>query len=220
VDRRDEYGNWQGQDPFLQGEDYAAPRQESRYSSLADLNERRRPGSGPISGPPMSGPPMSGPPMNAPPQRGPRSGEPLPPLPQHHSLHQQPQDYRPDPVEALREPTSMVDSASVRRAIADSDGLYRSRRPVFMILFGLIGVLGTLLMVRPFLAGAFQPSAAGALAPLLGMVAFPLLAIGLYGLFTGAASAVHFQGPRAWLKAPLVYLPIALVLLVAAGTAA
>jgi hypothetical protein len=129
-------------------------------------------------------------------------------------------DYRPDPVEALREPTSMVDAASVRRAVADSDGLYRSRRPAFMALFGLIGVLGTALMIRPFLAGAFQESPAAALAPLLGMIGFPMLAIGLYGLFTGAASAVHFQGPRAWLKTPLVYIPIALALLVAAGSAA
>ena len=35
-----------------------------------------------------------------------------------------------------------------------------------------------------------------------------------------AATAVQFQGPRVWLRTPLVYIPIALLLLIAAGAAA
>ncbi len=120
----------------------------------------------------------------------------------------------------LREATSAVDSAAVRRSIAETDGLYRSKKPIFLALYGALAVLGELLMVRPFLAGAFEINAALVLGPLLAMIAFPLLAIGLYGLSTGAATAVQFQGPRVWLRTPLVYLPIALGLLIAAGTAA
>jgi hypothetical protein len=205
VDRRDDFGTWHdtgGQSDRRgygaeQGEDtFPVPRQEPRYSSLADLHERRNP----VSGAPMS------------PGRGPRSGEPMPPMP--------PQERWSEPADAVREPTSMVDSASVRKAVADSDGLYRSKRPAFAVLFGVIGTLGVLLMLRPFLTGAFGLTTKDALAPILGMIAFPLLSLGLYGLFTGAAAAVHFQGPRVWLKTPLVYLPIALALLIAAGTAA
>lgn len=202
MDRRDDFGTWHdtgGRSDRRgygaeQGEDsFPVPRQEPRYSQLADLHDRRNP----VSAAPAS------------PGWGPRSGEQLPP-PERWS----------DQAGAVREPTSMVDSATVRKAVADSDGLYRSKRPAFAVLFGIIGTLGVLLMLRPFLTGAFGLAAKDALAPLLGMIAFPLLSLGLYGLFTGAAAAVHFQGPRVWLKTPLVYLPIALALLIAAGTAA
>ena len=125
-----------------------------------------------------------------------------------------------DPSPMLREATSVVDSAAVRRSIAETDGLYRSKKPIFMAVYAALAVLGELLMIRPFLAGAFKIDAAPILASLLAMVAFPLLAIGLYGLSTGAATAVQFLGPRVWLRTPLVYLPIALGLLIAAGTAA
>ncbi len=167
---------------------------------MAELNERRRP----ISGIPGS-------PAPAPAGRGPRSGEPLPPPAQ---------EWRPEPVGALREPTSQVDAATVRRAVAENDGLYRSARPAFAVLFSVVGTLGVVLMIPPFLSGAFKSGAGAALAPLLAMVGFPLFALGMYALFTGAAAAVHFQGPRVWLKTPLVYLPIALLLLLAAGAAA
>ncbi|GIH06035.1 hypothetical protein Rhe02_41020 [Rhizocola hellebori] len=129
-----------------------------------------------------------------------------------------PAPHEPSPV--LREATSAVDSAAVRRSIAETDGLYRSKKPIFLALYLALGALGELLMIRPFLSGAFEISAAAVLGPLLAMIAFPLLAIGLYGLSTGAATAVQFQGPRVWLRTPLVYIPIALGLLIAAGTAA
>jgi hypothetical protein len=125
-----------------------------------------------------------------------------------------------EPSPVLREATSAVDSAAVRRSIAETDGLYRSKKPIFLALYLALALLGEMLMIRPFLSGAFEISAALVLGPLLAMIAFPLLAIGLYGLSTGAATAVQFQGPRVWLRTPLVYIPIALGLLIAAGTAA
>jgi hypothetical protein len=94
--------------------------------------------------------------------------------------------------------------------------LYRSRKPLFIGVYAAMAVVGDLLMLRPFFQGLLTIDA---LAPLLAMIAFPLLAVGMYGLSTGAATAVQFQGPRVWLRTPLIYIPIALGLLVAAGTA-
>ncbi len=168
---------------------------------------------GPVMGGPVSGAPMGGPP----PMRGPRSGEPMPPM-GDQIPHGFPGPHEGNPV--LREATSAVDSAAVRRSIAETDGLYRSKKPIFLALYCALGVLGEVLMIRPFLTGAFKADAAPVLASVLAMVAFPLLAIGLYGLSTGAATAVQFQGPRVWLRTPLVYLPIAVGLFIAAGTAA
>lgn len=161
---------------------------------------------GPVSGPLGS------------PVRGPRSGEPLPP-PLHDPLRDPlPLNYPPppEPSPALRDATSAVDSAAVRRSVAETDGLYRSKKPIFLAIYIGLTAIGELMMVRPFFRALFEITS---LAPLLAMIAFPLLAMGLYGLSTGAATAVQFQGPRVWLRTPLVYLPIALVLLVAAGTA-
>jgi hypothetical protein len=121
---------------------------------------------------------------------------------------------------ALHDATSVVDASALRASIKQNDGLYRSTKPAFAVLYGLLASVGELLMLRPFLAAAFKIAAGAALAPLLAMIAFPFLAMGLYGISTGAATAVQFQGPRVWLRTPLVYVPVALLLLIAAGTAA
>jgi hypothetical protein len=123
----------------------------------------------------------------------------------------------------LRERTGPIDAAAVRRSVAETDGLYRSKRPAFAALAGFIVVVGEVLMLRPMLANAFEvgPGAvAGALAPFLAMIAFPLFGLGLYALTTGAATAVQFQGPRVWLRTPLIYLVLGVALLLAAGAAA
>ncbi|MFC7763525.1 hypothetical protein ACFQY4_39890 [Catellatospora bangladeshensis] len=88
------------------------------------------------------------------------------------------------------------------------------------MLFGVVAGLGELMMARSLLDGAFDGPAGPALAPLLAMLGLPFLALGLYAVTTGAATAVQFQGPRVWLRTPLVYLLVGLGLLLAAGTAA
>lgn len=123
----------------------------------------------------------------------------------------------PDPIQ---QPTSTVDAAAVRRSVAESDGLYRSKRPALLVAFWALAGLGELLMLRPLLAGMFKTEAGPALAPLLAMTAFPFLALGLYALTTGAATAVQFQGPRVWLRTPLAYLLVGAALMLAAATAA
>jgi hypothetical protein len=175
-----------------------------------------------MSGPPMSGPPMSGPPMSGHPPRGQRSGEPLPPhdplfdpLPDpRYGSAQQPSYPPQDP--GFQQPTGAVDAAAVRRKVKETDGLYRSRKPIFVALYVVIAGVAELLMIKPFFDGV---GSAAILGPLLAMLAFPLLALGMYGLSTGAATAVQFQGPRVWLRLPLAYLPIGIGLLIAAGTA-
>ena len=171
----------------------------------------------------MSGPPMSSPPMSGPPLRGPRSGEPLPPHdplfdplpgPRYGSGPQQPAYGQPE--QGFQQPTGSVDSAAVRRKVKETDGLYRSRKPIFIGLYAVLAIIAESLMLKPFFSGIGQPAVLG---PLLAMMAFPLLAIGMYGLSTGAATAVQFQGPRVWLRLPLAYLPIGIGLLIAAGTA-
>lgn len=189
MDRRDEYASWQdaGGRAGGQGERWA-------YEDDPRVPSPRSPGY----------------------PRGPRSGEPLPPPAPDPLFDPFPPPAQQQPERPLHEPTGAVDATALRRSLSQTDGLYRSRKPIFMVLYGAVAGLGELLMLRPFFDGLFDIDA---LAPLLAMIAFPLLAVGMYGLATGAATAVQFQGPRVWLRTPLVYLPIALVLLVGAGTA-
>jgi hypothetical protein len=132
----------------------------------------------------------------------------------------QPPAPPPTQAEPIRQHTENIDVAAIRRSLSETDGVYRSKRPALAALFGVVAGVGELLMLRPLLAGAFGMPAGPALAPLLAMIAFPMLALGLYALTTGAATAVAFQGPRVWLRTPLAYLVVGVALLLAAGAAA
>jgi hypothetical protein len=100
--------------------------------------------------------------------------------------------------------------------------IYRTRRAGIAALLAAVAVVAELLLVRVLLAGELtstvQPGAV--LAGLFSMVGVPLVTIGLYGLMTGAATAAGPTPVRAWLRTPLAYLPVGLVLLLAAGLAA
>ncbi len=213
VDRRDDYGSWQDSghgDRWAYDEETRVPApRTSGYSRGPRSGEPLPPAPDPLFDPvppqPLL-PPASVPPM---PTLAPSSAPPS------SSYHQQPPPYQQQQ-QPLHEPTGAVDASSLRRSVSQTDGLYRSRKPVFIAAYGIMAAVGDLLMLRPFFKGLLTIDA---LAPLLAMIAFPLLAIGMYGLATGAATAVQFQGPRVWLRTPLIYIPIALGLLVAAGTA-
>jgi hypothetical protein len=77
-------------------------------------------------------------------------------------------------------------------------------------------------VLRILFAGAFGPSlsVAGVISSVLMLLALPLAARGLYGLATGAARIPDAPAHHAWLRTPLAYLTVALVLFVAAGLAA
>jgi hypothetical protein len=59
----------------------------------------------------------------------------------------------------------------------------------------------------------------GILGGLFALAGIPMAAVGLYGLATGAATAGGPVVGRAWLRTPLAYLPIGLILIIAAGLA-
>jgi hypothetical protein len=105
---------------------------------------------------------------------------------------------------------------------AESGGaVYRSRRSgVVWALVGLT-VLFELPALRAFVSSALanRMVVGDTVTSILLIMALPMFAMGLYGLATGAA-ATPGQGARVWLRTPLAYLPVALVLIVAAALAA
>ena len=103
-----------------------------------------------------------------------------------------------------------------------ADGVYRSKRPGLAVVIGIAVGLLELTMVRVFAAGVFGDplDVSRAVAGGLMLLALPLFGFGLYALATGAARAVDVWGPRVWLRPPLAYLTVALILMIAAGAAA
>jgi hypothetical protein len=125
----------------------------------------------------------------------------------------------------VRYATEPLDRAALRRPSGGpgqlGDGVYRSRRPGTAAVLVVITVLFELLALR-LLAAAFFHSPVligGSIASAFLVLGLPMFGLGMYGLLSGAAAAPG-AGARAWLRAPLVYLPVALVLLLASGLAA
>jgi hypothetical protein len=89
----------------------------------------------------------------------------------------------------------------------------------------MIGI-GIALLALPVLrllyTGALGPSlsVSGVISGVLVLPALPLAGLGLYGLATGAARIPDAPAHHAWLRTPVAYLTVALVLFVAAGLAA
>jgi len=100
--------------------------------------------------------------------------------------------------------------------------IHRARRPAAAAMIGIAAAAGALPLVRILLASAFGSSlsASGVISSLLTLLGLPLGALGLYGLATGAARVPDAPAPHAWLRPPVAYITIALVLFVAAGLAA
>jgi hypothetical protein len=100
--------------------------------------------------------------------------------------------------------------------------IYRTRRVGVAALLTVVAVVAELLVVRILATGEFSHTvqAGPVLAGIFAMCGTPLVTMGLYGLMTGAATAGGPTPGRAWLRTPLAYLPVGLVLLVAAALAA
>jgi hypothetical protein len=113
---------------------------------------------------------------------------------------------------AYNQPTSMVPMAS-----APPEGVYSARRPVSAVVFAVISVVllipALLLLVRAtFIDDA---TARGVVPAVLLTLGLPLTGLGLFSLAGGGRAT----GRDAWLRPPLAYLPIGLVLRLAAGLA-
>jgi hypothetical protein len=117
---------------------------------------------------------------------------------------------------AASAPTSMVPLAGDRPGDRSSGGesVYRAGRPVSAVIFAVVtGVLlipAVLLLIQA--AFVDDPTARGVVPAVLLTLGLPLTGFGLYSLAGGRSSAREL-----WLRPPLAYLPIGLVLLLAAG---
>lgn len=156
---------------------------------------------------------------------GPRSGVELPPLP----------TYEPDmtppfeaPEQTAEHHTTPLDRGALRRPETAGPGLdrgptvYKSRRAGALAVLLAVALVAELLLVRVLLVGEFgtvvQPGAV--LGSIFAMAGIPFVAIGLYALITGPSAVAGPEAVRGWLRTPLAYLPVGLVLLIAAGLAA
>jgi hypothetical protein len=146
---------------------------------------------------------------------GPRSGQPLPPLPPEPAIGA--------PLETPHFNTESLDRETLHRArgglLRLGDGVYRGRRPAMAALLSVLTVLFEVPAVRIFASGFRHISASATISGTFLVIALPMFALGLYALGGGAAVAPG-QGVRAWLRTPLAYLPLALLLFLAAALAA
>lgn len=101
-----------------------------------------------------------------------------------------------------------------------SDGVYRSRRPAVALLIGIPAAILELPALRLLIWGMLEASASSVVSAACLVLALPLLAIGLYAVATGAVKSAGPNSVQAWLRPPVAYLSVSLVLFLAAGLAA
>jgi hypothetical protein len=162
------------------------------------------PQAGPPLAPPVPGPPpMPGPPLQPPPLQPPALSGPPGPI----------GGGMPGPI-GQSGPTMTVEQVG--------GAIYRTRHTGVAILLVVVAIVAELLTARMLFVGEFghpfQPAAV--LAGIFTMSGVPLTTIGLYGLVTGAAAAAGPAPGRAWLRTPLAFLPVGLVLILAGALAA
>jgi hypothetical protein len=129
---------------------------------------------------------------------------------------------------AARDPRhqrEMASTGDVPRARAAgpatrSDG--RHGHPLAGALIWVVTVIVAAPVLRILIEGVTAPalSVSGVISSVLLLLGLPVGAIGLYGLVTGARRAYGGPPHHAWLRPPMAYIPIALVLFIAAGLAA
>jgi hypothetical protein len=102
------------------------------------------------------------------------------------------------------------------------DSLYRSKRPAAAVLCWAPTMLLEVPALLLLLDAAFGDvrSVSGVISASCLVLALPLLAAGLYAVATGAVRAAGPNSVQAWLRPPVSYLTVSLVLFVAAGLAA
>jgi len=116
---------------------------------------------------------------------------------------------------AAAEPTTMV--PPVPRFAPGSERIYRTRRPASAVLVAIIAALLMVPVIMLLVQVTFldDPAVRGIVPAVLLALGLPLAGTGLYSLATAGGSA----GREAWLRPPIAYLPVGLLLLLAAGLA-
>jgi hypothetical protein len=120
-------------------------------------------------------------------------------------------------VAAYNDATSVVPPVSRFQPEArQKDSVYRTRRPVAAILVGIVTIVLMIPAVLLLIEVSFDGDlvARGVVPAVLLTLGLPLSGIGLYSLAAGGPT-----GREAWLRTPFVYLPVGLVILLAAGLA-
>ncbi|GIH13631.1 DUF308 domain-containing protein [Rugosimonospora africana] len=166
---------------------------------------RRAPGS--VGAPTQLAPPVSGPPPIAPPPMAPPPV--APPMQAGPPPSMQPASQGPGGMPAVG-------------GAPDAGGaIYRTRHTGAAILLVIVAIVAELLTLRMLFTGEFgHPFQPGeVLAGIFTMAGIPLVAMGLYGAITGAASAGGPSLARAWSRPPLALLPVGLVLILAGALA-
>lgn len=157
---------------------------------------------------------------------GPRSGVELPPLPTYEPDMPPPFEAPPSPFEAPEQTaehhTTPLDRGALRRPETPGPTVYKSRRAGALAVLLGVAIVAELLLVRVLLVGEFGTVVApgAVLGSIFAMAGIPFVAIGLYALITGPAAVAGPEAVRGWLRTPLAYLPVGLLLLIAAGLAA
>jgi hypothetical protein len=97
--------------------------------------------------------------------------------------------------------------------------VYHGKRPGLAILLVVLTVIFELPVLRIFFSSVLvkHVNAEGTFSSIFMLLGLPMFALGLYGLIGGAAATAN--GPRAWLRVPLAYLPVGLLLFLAAALA-
>jgi hypothetical protein len=113
------------------------------------------------------------------------------------------------------EPTTVV--PPIGRFGPGPESVYRTRRPASAVVIAVVAVLLMIPVILLLIQVTFvdDPAVRGIVPAVLLALGLPLTAFGLYRLAAGGAPA----GRDSWLRPPIAYLPIGLLLLLAAGLA-
>jgi hypothetical protein len=190
-------------------------------------------GYNPLAGPAIEVPAYGAPPVPAPAAYDvPPAAPQAPPPPPGYKSFQEPTTAVPpvasrpegEPFETQRFHTEAIDRAALRRPSApQTDGVYRTKRSAAGIVFAVLTVIFEIPALRLLADAAIGGPvvASGVVAGTFMVAGLPLVALGLYALVTGANRLPgDGGGAQAWLRPPTAYLPVGLVLLVAAALAA
>jgi hypothetical protein len=193
------------------------PEAQRRTTEPIDVGPMRRP---PVGTPPAAYPPPVGTPAAAyppPPAYGGGTEQPLYPAASDPSV------YPPPPAEQgpLSAPTAAVHQIPPPRhpSLQPGASIYQSRKPVVLVALIVLTVLFEIPALRLLASATLADNvpATGVVAGTFLVLGIPVFAYGLYGILGGGPVPEKLS---AWLKQPLIYVPLGVLLFLLAALAA